>query len=1074
MQQRRTNSYSNVQTQLEIDLEDERQALLEDQKSIRIRAQKLSTETNRRRKALEEKRREEEEKEQKFREEILQQRKIKLQEATEKFQRAHLPLSQRRRAVYVHKKTPPRLEDALEQIQGSSPFYYLHSHRNPQNNRTSDTPSTLGNGIWNRKPQTPSKPGSERIFQERNITQFDSNHLYFQHKLEEAQRLLEEHHLNNIQTFHQEVEQLERAESLSSLDSLEEEADTSKNLHKAVSEILLSTQHYGNESVNRLNSHSGHISSSEMNVDKITTDKNPQMREQIMLFSHMAADQAGNFTQNGTPSENKFSSSTQNEENGLSKMNPTENRAAMSEYRDSTTSNLVVRPSRAWATPDPTPREAIQNCVPQENKETIQHSGIYTKPTVSKPLVTSAILPSTEQESSGSNGHDGTHVNAIMSKYSDNINSVAGTDILVRNDHIKYADTANKKLWVHENTSLNSTMANKGFLVVEDQKDHILNGTSVHADSGSATQYKNGRHTIGVAEGTRLLKSILKKDSKYENGFNNNTLHFGNKSAPYIRDSIELTKEKVNIFENQKTGNKKLRWLDEIDKIMTGKKMSGSNKNFTGNLTSSENTDSVNLQGYALTPNSTLVEPPSRPQSSVHSTGYHFTKQAWIPSKGEETSPVGYNQSRNSPPRVKTKVVKRPKSAKTQSTLMLKNRKGIIIRPQSATETSRILKSQGKLMMPHPPPKPGSGIQSSPHATEGMNHEYSNNTHGNTSSNGMSPSNQVFTKDATANVIYSQNFAHPSGSLTTQPYNSTGVESSTKSFVTLNSERPFVLQESLQSSSKRHHVYGENGLRLDHTPTDEEIAVLWHGVRSALSHKNVAAGDFNPGDLPSNLQLTRPNLSHVIIDGNLLSNMKSFSRINGLYSPAINGYSTLARRKQILDCTENKRRALLEQRRKPLPTNWRSMQNLHTMKISPFPSAFEPGQTSHGVPNSNEVTDSTVQFMLAENLVETSATDADILAAMQAMQANKQSFLMHKAHNTGLSALSIEEQRLLQSLDRLNQRLHNVHETIGKTPTIKSPLNIQQYISQPSDVAVPSQRIRSMSADPRTRLQRRF
>lgn len=47
-------------------------------------------------------------------------------------------------------------------------------------------------------------------------------------------------------------------------------------------------------------------------------------------------------------------------------------------------------------------------------------------------------------------------------------------------------------------------------------------------------------------------------------------------------------------------------------------------------------------------------------------------------------------------------------------------------------------------------------------------------------------------------------------------------------------------------------------------------------------------GDFHPGDLPSNLQ-TRPNLSHVVIDGGTLHNWKTFSRANGFSSPFVNG-----------------------------------------------------------------------------------------------------------------------------------------------------------------------------------------
>lgn len=47
--------------------------------------------------AFEERQKKEEEKEQRFREQVLQQRKIKLQEATDKFQRAHLAFSQHKR-----------------------------------------------------------------------------------------------------------------------------------------------------------------------------------------------------------------------------------------------------------------------------------------------------------------------------------------------------------------------------------------------------------------------------------------------------------------------------------------------------------------------------------------------------------------------------------------------------------------------------------------------------------------------------------------------------------------------------------------------------------------------------------------------------------------------------------------------------------------------------------------------------------------------------------------------------------------------------------------------------------------
>lgn len=108
----------DMKMHLEKNLEEERQILLQQQKICRIRARKYFVESNRRKKAFEEKRKEQEEKEQQIREQILQQRKEKFEEVTEKFQRAHIPLSQRRRAVF--QKRVPLLEEALKQIQESN------------------------------------------------------------------------------------------------------------------------------------------------------------------------------------------------------------------------------------------------------------------------------------------------------------------------------------------------------------------------------------------------------------------------------------------------------------------------------------------------------------------------------------------------------------------------------------------------------------------------------------------------------------------------------------------------------------------------------------------------------------------------------------------------------------------------------------------------------------------------------------------------------------------------------------------------------------------------------------------
>lgn len=114
----RPGAYLDMKIHLEKNLEEERQMLLQQQKLCRNRARKYFMESNRRRKAFEEKRQKQEEREYQIRERILQQRKQKFEEVTEKFQRAHVPVSQRRRAVFQN-PVPP-LEEALKQIQESN------------------------------------------------------------------------------------------------------------------------------------------------------------------------------------------------------------------------------------------------------------------------------------------------------------------------------------------------------------------------------------------------------------------------------------------------------------------------------------------------------------------------------------------------------------------------------------------------------------------------------------------------------------------------------------------------------------------------------------------------------------------------------------------------------------------------------------------------------------------------------------------------------------------------------------------------------------------------------------------
>ncbi|XP_073439036.1 centrosomal protein of 126 kDa [Dendrobates tinctorius] len=1073
MLSQRSRSCSNPKTPHEVDLEEERQALLEDQKIIRQRAHKLSVETNRRRKALEEKQREEEQKEQTFREEILHQRKLKLQEATEKFQRAHLPPSQRRRPAYtIHKKPTPSLENALAQIQGSIPstYYYFSNHRSPSSTRITDAPSSVtsvGHSTWSRKQQAAAKLDLERVFLERSAVQVDSNQLYFQHRLEEAQRLLEEQHLSNLQNFHQEVEQLARADSVSSLDSLEENLETVKEenisafsfdpLHQALAKISSSVNrgyHNTDDRASGLKSH--------------TTCPEPFQPEEMIVEKRFAMGDEEDFPQNGFQPIMMDTLARSGKIHAVSTYNislPNQDQ----ESRDSTAYSVVTRPSKAWSTPDLTPKDTIQSTMPYFNKETLQHPGLSAKPTMAQPMATPVVVPFP-------NSSSGISTDLKPSK-SRSVSSIPDLEVLtnlynaqfhtMKIDQHKPLEPNSRESPLHQKRSSPTQNSKTETAPIQHSKGQ-QNGTD-DPDLALSTFCRQVKINSAGKEGKKLLKSILKKGSTSENGFHraigvSKVLLIGERGSTGIRDSVELLKEK----EHKRTNNKKLRWLDEIEKIMDDQDVRGMN----GTMQAIRMSPDESLATYCKENDLAHMTSQNGP---VFSTGYHFSKQAWMGSKDEELNSVGHMHTVRSPPKSKTKVVRRPKSARTPSSIVHRTRKGIIIRPQSATEANKIARSQGKIVTPHPPPRPGSDNTRELVTKAKTLPVNTGNSTVNILNNVVSSTNNILKKD---NVAY-QTMPHSSGvAQTTQGY-APDSDSSTKAALTFSSERVLALQETLPVPVKRHPVFGENGLRLDHTPTDDEIALLWQGVRSALTHKNATAGDFRAADLPSHLQHTRPNLSHIIIDGAALNNWKTLSRLNGFSSPLNNGYVTLTRRKQTLDSNESKRRALLEQRKgRPASAGWRPShaQNVNAMKINPLPSAHEPGHT-HSATQPAEVSESTAQFMLAENLAETSATDGEILAAMQAMQASKHSTVIHKAPHT---ALSIEEQRLLQSIDRLNQRLQNVQEIVIKPSATtngfqpKSTLKVQQFPPQPTEHMTLAQKSRSLSADPRTRLQRRY
>ncbi|XP_078259281.1 centrosomal protein of 126 kDa [Rhinoraja longicauda] len=662
---------------------------------------------------------------------------------------------------------------------------------------------------------------------------------------------------------------------------------------------------------------------------------------------------------------------------------------------------------------------------------------------------------------------------------------------------------------VSSQATFHSSESDSGINITEGKENEPITYSSM-----SSSKLKVNKNSIQENK-IKFLKGILKKVSKYGNGKNKSPLSANNvlsiHIASSIRDSVELKKMK-QVETDKKTTKKKLRWLDEIDQINHFKKgedetigdeagsttdvknsgltnqtkLQSSNfpnnghivnvqSNVNNNKESKWNIDqkiaaNYDLSGHELNEtqrNITIGEPAiSETVSATNgifsdvSSDYHFTKQSWtVPGTRNIDHKMNARNNITEPEKSsggngQNKMVKRPHSAKVFSGMGSKCRKGTIIKPASGSE---IIISQGKIMVPHPPPKPPNDSKQPQRISINYNSNCQSQMHPvhvvDICSNTPMKSKPLDKDIEHATISGLQPQVHSSRNryfnITEFPssYSVRSYEIANKETYSINATQ----EANVTNGTKQDMGYGENTIRLDSTPTYEQIALLWHGVRDAFVQRDITTGNSQNSllsrnkDHPTNLQSHRPNVPHLTIDGgNLLHGTQSVSRVGQLFS-APSG----ARRKNPMLTYSNgaKQRALLQQRRMISSSSANTSDQMgQNIQIQPIQSVFDPVNASQNT--KEEVSESTKQFMLAENLVETSAMDTDILAAMDTVGTQQHVFLQNKVKQLGLSALSFEEQKLLQSLDRLNQRLKNIQETIEASP----PNGLLQF---PSPVIIP-------------------
>ncbi|XP_024899523.1 centrosomal protein of 126 kDa isoform X4 [Pteropus alecto] len=777
----RPGAYLDMKIHLEKNLEEERQILLQQQKICRNRARKYFVESNRRKKAFEEKRKEQEEREHQIREQILQQRKQKFEEVTEKFQRAHIPLSQRRRAVF--QKPVPPLEEALKQIQEpnlKSKVNFPSSHRPTINWRAIDNalPSSLSKNDHKHQKHLLSKINRDKEMKENSRTNLAANKDVFQLKLVETQKLLEDQHLSSLQKFCDEVNQITNSETLSSIDSLE------AGEHEEIYLTLINKEPSKSIQKNSIFLKSANLQSTNLSLfdeDKLSFSKTQHINNWLINLDDPNTQTATPFSDilskpNVLPSYECFNSKEENSSalRTVERTTDTANnsRAFVSSppthvqdksEKTSETSTMRIadssseafkreRPlvsesptfkfSKAWNTSDSLTQEMATISDQEKYSELTQENRTTSVPTSFLPVATPLVLLSNTQ-SARPLPKNSIHIKEIDPvQCSDKLQELKD----VKDEKIKYFNS-NKELPLFSNNVQAAYIPHNSDAKDKKQKitETSTSSSNVISNCDLVGQHKKMKYNIHERSSVRFLKSILKKESKYEHDYFKALVikqgfKLGNQKAEAIKDSIELTKEKGNSAEIPKT-IKKLRWFDETGDM--GRNAEDNHSLNSGIEISQQWSQPFHIQTESGAASNIISVPAyavnsaDRKKSEDDSSGniaalggsgtdhvslnsfipssHNIAKQAWPASKKEESkSSIHSGDSKTkkgNPQRGGAKVI-RTISAKVQSGFIYPNRKGTVIRPQSTSKANTFLQAHGKLIVPHPPPKSPSNIRS--------------------------------------------------------------------------------------------------------------------------------------------------------------------------------------------------------------------------------------------------------------------------------------------------------------------------------------------------------------------------
>ncbi|NXR05659.1 CE126 protein, partial [Semnornis frantzii] len=889
-----------------------------------------------------------------------------------------------------------------------------------------------------------------------------------------------------FQNFHQEVEKTDDSESLSSLDSLE--AGELNGNYTTQNESSLTTQcdcalYNPEKSQTRNNSlfyTAQSTSFKNMHLNNCLRNTDSQYYHNLPIHGLLAkynvlipaehVKNSGERSSTSHDSEGKpaeFTTSGKQESSGSNKFSflqhIKEDRSKLPSGSASTlaTDHPVFNPSEAWTKPVSIPGGTVQDLMQEESFKMTPQKRTVSVQTFSQPIATSTILFPNQRCSAGIPSTAGTlpKDKNIRTEF---IKNTSEKMTETKEENIKCIDDVNPV------SSLFQYIPNASVLCDvkqqnnnEEEKRNMVETLPLVSDtelnSGTPTQHKTLRNNILGKKRAKLFRSILKNDSKYEpTDFKtltmNHRISSGTQRMSSIRDSLELAKRKKTSAENEKY-NRKLRWCDQISQLIIenndkcyGKNTSEISSAQLQYVQTSNNAPNTNLSIVAQPPNqeNSLISKPNvnteesneefTSLSTFMPTGASSTKKTWVVSKDEESNPLicsnhcKINESNQL--KDKAKITRRTTSIRAQSSFIPVMRRGTVIQPLSATEASRTHRAPGKLLAPHPPSAPLPGQRSGKNAASPGCQPLLRPTLqvSTTSRNDLNEEHIVLPNHALnrKGAEDSQGIPCPDlGTVVTMPGCSMAkYEPWAKHTCSVNGVQTSACQDCSVTCTERRPVNAENGLHLHHIPAAGKTSTSWQGMHNAQAPKDSATGKscvsaFGLGRC-SDKKPFKVNVSCVTIDGSSqVTSSKWASRVTPVLRILLCGVPVTGQ-KQVFYNHENKHRT--SKRWKP---GHHAQKSLHTVQLSPVQSAIDPVHDMKNTCKSNEVSESTVHSLTAEKLSSTPAGEDDTLAAMESVHPGRQPLLFSRTPCPRMTALSVEEQKIFQSLHHLNQRLQS-------------------------------------------------